>query len=100
MEALQQRDRLAYTFLVDGESKEAHVTYEQLDQQAQDAGVSLVNYSTPCLFAAQPAIENAMKSLKENDGLLPEPCKCGVDVEDCNAILNENLARRAITAEC
>ena len=30
---------------------------------------------------------NAMKSLKENDGLLPEPCKGGVDVKDCNAIL-------------
>ena len=68
--------------------------------ELRDAGVSLVNYSTPCLFAAQAAIENAMKSLKDSDGLLPAPCKGGVDVKDCNAILNENLARRVITVEC
>lgn len=38
--------------------------------ELRDAGVSLVIYSTSCLFAAQAAIEDTMKSMKENDGLL------------------------------
>lgn len=54
------------------------------------AGVSLVNYSTPCLFAAQAAIEEAMIALKENGGRLPD----GIGVQDCNAILKDNLSRR------
>ena len=33
-------------------------------------GAQLVIYSTPCLFAAQAALETAMQSLKENDGVL------------------------------
>ncbi len=56
-------------------------------------GISIVNYSTPCLFAAQVAIENEMKSLIEKNGLLVE--KEGfAGVKDCTAILYENLARR------
>lgn len=54
------------------------------------AGISLVNYSTPCLFAAQAAIEDAMIALKENGGRLPN----GIGVQDCNAILKDNLSRR------
>lgn len=62
--------------------------------QLRDAGVSLVIYSTPCLFAAQTAIEGAMKSLKEKDGLLQDTGKGRVDVRSCTALLNENLTRR------
>jgi 2-methylisocitrate lyase-like PEP mutase family enzyme len=62
-------------------------------RELREVGVSLVIYSTPALFAAQTAIEDAMKSLKENDGLLPTG-KGKVDVQACTAILNENLARR------
>jgi 2-methylisocitrate lyase-like PEP mutase family enzyme len=63
-------------------------------QELRDAGVSLVIYSTPCLFAAQVAIEDAMKSLKENNGLLQDTGKERVDVKSCTALLSENLARR------
>lgn len=35
------------------------------------AGVAMVNYSTPCLFAAQGAIHEALLALKINDGVLP-----------------------------
>jgi 2-methylisocitrate lyase-like PEP mutase family enzyme len=63
-------------------------------RELRDVGVSLVIYSTPCLFAAQAAIVNAIKSLKENDGLLPDAGKGWVDVRGCTALLSENLARR------
>jgi len=33
--------------------------------QLKDIGVSIVNYSTPCLFAAQKAIDEAMIQLKK-----------------------------------
>ena len=57
-------------------------------------GVSLVVYSTPCLFAAQAAIGEAMQSLQEHDGLLADPAATGVDVALCNELLHENLRRR------
>jgi 2-methylisocitrate lyase-like PEP mutase family enzyme len=59
--------------------------------ELKELGVSLVNYSTPCLFAAQAAIDDAMKALKEKDGSLQkEP----VGVQDCTALLNQNLLQR------
>lgn len=70
--------------------KSPHCSLSEL----KDMGVSIVIYSTPCLFAAQSAIEDAMKSLKENDGLLQDRSKGGVDVKGCTALLSENLARR------
>ena len=42
--AVHQRDRLACTFLVDGESKEADVTYEELDQRARAIAASLQSF--------------------------------------------------------
>ncbi len=55
-----------------------------------NAGVSLVIYSTPCLFAAQAAIDGALLALKANDGtLVGSP----IGVRDCTQILSENLAR-------
>lgn len=59
--------------------------------ELSDAGVSLVIYSTPCLFAAQAAIEDAMVALKARDGTLAGSI---VGVKDCTRILNDNLARR------
>jgi 2-methylisocitrate lyase-like PEP mutase family enzyme len=67
--------------------------------QLQDLGVSLVNYSTPCLFAAQAAIAAAMQSLREQDGLLPDTRSGAVGVSACTALLTANLARRD-TASC
>ncbi len=55
-------------------------------------GVSLVIYSTPCLFAAQAAMDDALAALKADDGLLPAG---GVGVPECTRVLSENLARRA-----
>jgi 2-methylisocitrate lyase-like PEP mutase family enzyme len=56
----------------------------------KNAGIMLVNYSTPCLFAAQTAMNEAMLKLKESDGLL----KGGIGVKDCTDLLNANLQRR------
>ena len=61
--------------------------------QLQKAGVSLVNYSTPCLFAAHTAIDEEMRSLRENDGLLPKSQSGRVGLKQCTSFLNENLER-------
>jgi 2-methylisocitrate lyase-like PEP mutase family enzyme len=60
-------------------------------QQLQEAGVRLVNYSTPCLFAAQAAIEHEIASLKKNDGWLE---KKQIGLSECNEHLDMNLASR------
>jgi 2-methylisocitrate lyase-like PEP mutase family enzyme len=57
-------------------------------------GVGLVIYSTPCLFAAQTAIENAMLDLNRHDGRLPAIDEQHVGVGQCTDILRENLCRR------
>jgi 2-methylisocitrate lyase-like PEP mutase family enzyme len=59
--------------------------------ELREAGVRLVIYSTPCLFAAQPAIEDAMIALQKEDGSL---ARSRVGVKDCTRVLQENLARR------
>jgi len=62
-------------------------------RQMNEAGVTLVIYSTPCLFAAQGAMESAMASLCENDGNLGTVPGV-VRLQECNAVLQANLARR------
>jgi 2-methylisocitrate lyase-like PEP mutase family enzyme len=60
------------------------------------AGISLAIYSTPCLFAAQAAVDAALRGLKESAGLLPNPgAENSVALKECMATLQENLARRA-----
>lgn len=59
--------------------------------ELKDAGVSLVIYSTPCLFAAQAAIDEAMADLKARDGTL---AGSRIGVKDCTLLLAENQARR------
>lgn len=59
-----------------------------------EAGVKVVIYSTPCLFAAHAAIDQDLSSLAEADGVLPEPTAGRVGLKDCAAILDENLLRR------
>jgi 2-methylisocitrate lyase-like PEP mutase family enzyme len=56
-----------------------------------EAGVSMVIYSTPCLFAAQTAIDNALADLQANDGKLASD---SIGVSDCNNQLKASLARR------
>lgn len=59
--------------------------------ELHEAGVSLAIYSTPCLFAAQAAIEDAMADLRARDGTLAGNA---ISVRDCNRVLTDNLARR------
>jgi len=59
--------------------------------ELDEAGVSLVIYSTPCLFAAQAAIDDAMVALKTADGTL---AASRIGVRECSGLLNDNLARR------
>ncbi len=58
--------------------------------QLSSAGVSLVNYSTPCLFAAHDAVNAAMLTLKQDDGQLPVARSGNMDVKSCADLLNEN----------
>ena len=44
-------------------------------------------------FPVQAAIGEAMKSLKEKDGLLPDMERGAVGVQECASLLNENLAK-------
>ena len=59
--------------------------------ELKEVGVSLVNYSTPCLFAAQAAIEDQMKSLREQDGFL---LKERIGIPECSQLLEQNLLSR------
>lgn len=58
--------------------------------QLSSAGVSLVNYSTPCLFAAHDAVNAAMSALKQDDGRLPVLRSGSMDVKRCTHLLNQN----------
>jgi 2-methylisocitrate lyase-like PEP mutase family enzyme len=55
-----------------------------------DLGVDVAIYSTPCLFAAQIAIDSALTGLKARDGLLPETA---VGVAESLALLENNISR-------
>jgi 2-methylisocitrate lyase-like PEP mutase family enzyme len=63
--------------------------------QLREFGASIVIYSTPCLFAAQHAMERAMKELRSSDGYLPAPGEDGVGVKKCTALMNDNLASKS-----
>src|SRR6266702_694619 len=57
---LHQPDRLAYTFLLDGETGEAHLTYTDLDQKARAIGArlqSLGAYGERALLVYPPGLE-------------------------------------------
>ncbi len=56
-------------------------------------GVSLVNFSTPTLFAAQASIEQAMQDLAQTNGRLSAGAGI-VSVASCNTLLKENLVQR------
>lgn len=64
--------------------------------ELSEFGVSLVIYSTPCLFAAQTAIDDALRSIAVNHGRLPDVTDDNgvVGVKSCTAVLQENLERR------
>jgi 2-methylisocitrate lyase-like PEP mutase family enzyme len=60
----------------------------------KEHGVSLVNYSTPCLFAAQDAIERSLIELSSNGGLVGTSPTAKVNLAACSNVLQENLIRR------
>ncbi len=62
--------------------------------ELKSAGVSLVNYSTPCLFSAQVAIERTLMTLKEHDGNLSALEGDHGTVASCTEVLSGNLKRR------
>jgi 2-methylisocitrate lyase-like PEP mutase family enzyme len=59
----------------------------------EDLGVSVAIYSTPCLFAAQSAMDHALTRLKEDDGRLPKVEDGSVGVTECVELLERNLSR-------
>ena len=58
--------------------------------ELQELGVSLVNYSTPCLFAAQKAVDDSIRELTTTDGTLPDTRFDAVGLADCNELLAED----------
>jgi 2-methylisocitrate lyase-like PEP mutase family enzyme len=80
-----------FTFNQIAGGKSPPVTLTELKKR----GVSLVIYSTPCLFAAQQAMDGALQQLRAQDGLLPDgPGTVGV--KDCTALLQENHRRTGL----
>ena len=64
-------------------------------------GVDVAIYSTPCLFAAQRAIDTALAELRRNDGRLPEVVGEAVGVASSLQLLEKNISRhhdRPVTA--
>lgn len=59
--------------------------------ELRDAGAALVLYSTPCLFAAQTAMEASLKAIFADDGRLPETgVGRAAGVAQCTALLVAN----------
>lgn len=58
-----------------------------------ELGVDVAIYSTPCLFAAQSAMDAAMVRLKEDDGRLPEFTSSSIGVAECLGLLEKNISR-------
>jgi 2-methylisocitrate lyase-like PEP mutase family enzyme len=62
-------------------------------------GVDVAIYSTPCLFAAQSAMDTALLELKAADGRLPEITHGGVGVKESLELLERNISRHHRTNE-
>lgn len=89
---LKKRVKVPFTFNQIAGGKSPAATMKDL----HNSGVSLVIYSTPCLFAAQTAIEESLRSIALAGGKLPlvTPESGLVGVKDCTSVLSENLVRR------
>ncbi|GAA4228274.1 oxaloacetate decarboxylase [Actinomadura meridiana] len=61
--------------------------------ELSELGVKVAIYSTPCLFAAQTAMEEAVLGLKRDDGRLPEHTEASVGVKESLALLERNISR-------
>ncbi|MDM7953097.1 MAG: isocitrate lyase/PEP mutase family protein [Cyanobium sp. CZS 25K] len=58
-----------------------------------DHGVQGLIYSTPCLFAAHGAIEQALEGLKHEEAELSVALAAPRELSHCNAVLEANLRR-------
>jgi 2-methylisocitrate lyase-like PEP mutase family enzyme len=59
--------------------------------ELRDAGAQLALYSTPCLFAAQTAIQGALTEIFDDDGRLPDTTGgVAVGVPQCTELLRHN----------
>lgn len=59
--------------------------------ELQAHGVGLVIYSTPCLFAAQTAVEKTLQVLRAEDGSLSSALTQDATLKACTAVLQQNL---------
>ncbi|MGD9851498.1 MAG: oxaloacetate decarboxylase [Nitrospirales bacterium] len=57
-------------------------------------GISLVNYSTPCLFGAHTGMDQALTRVKDAGGFLPQGESILNPLESCTTLLYENMKRR------
>jgi 2-methylisocitrate lyase-like PEP mutase family enzyme len=60
----------------------------------EKGGVSLVNYSTPCLFGAQTGMEQTLSQFKDAGGRLPNGKSGASPLASCTNLLYENMKRR------
>ena len=61
--------------------------------ELSELGVDVAIYSTPCLFAAQSAMDEALARLKGDEGRLPETVPGAVGVKESLALLEPNISR-------
>ena len=59
--------------------------------ELQSRGAGMVIYSTPCLFAAQTAVEQALRTLRAEDGSLASALGRDANLKSCNTVLTQNL---------
>jgi 2-methylisocitrate lyase-like PEP mutase family enzyme len=63
--------------------------------ELRKAGALLALYSTPCLFAAQTAIDDSLTQIFAQDGMLPDMTQGRqVGVEQCTAVLEANVKQQ------
>jgi 2-methylisocitrate lyase-like PEP mutase family enzyme len=68
--------------------------------ELREAGAKLALYSTPCLFAAQRAMEDALAQIVSDGGRLPDVSSGrAVGVSQCTDLLRENMNRSLPTSE-
>ena len=69
-------------------------------EELREAGVELIQYSTPLLFAAQAAMEKAAREIFQNGGRLPEASPGErVGVRECTSLLTEAHCVAAAVAQ-
>lgn len=59
--------------------------------ELRERGAGMVIYSTPCLFAAQNAVEAALLALRAEDGSLASALTRDATLTTCNELLQRNL---------